>query len=174
MKVKFSFLLFILGLTLSAQSNATKEETFNWLKSRLDYHSQWDEKYWHELELIKIEGDTLFYKVHQLMDGKPMDGYTIDKIPVKDINPQRISIAHQIGDTKELVLQLFTNYGKKSIISDVYVDESGKLFVSISKKIVNLYLPDILIRTEGTEIAERTKIALQHLIELSGGVGEKF
>jgi hypothetical protein len=171
-------ILFILSFTLKlyAQNNATKEETVGWLKSRLDYHAQWEEKSYHRLEVVKYDytNDTLFYKVHYIHGGKPHSGYRIDAIPMRDINPDRIRIVTLIGNTGDMGLELYTINGKNSIQSYVGLGSDAGKPIKLDYDMVTLYFPKWVISTQGEEITQRAAKAVKHLIEISGGTGEKF
>ena len=104
MKNLFLLCFFILPYILTAQNDASKEETVNWLKSRLDYIAQPGEKNYHELKLVKYDytNDTLFYKVNNMTGGKSSNIYRIMAIPIKDINPDRIRIVRISNYTNEM------------------------------------------------------------------------
>lgn len=177
MKQSITLLILILGLTVSAQDNATKKETVEWLKSRLDYNAQWEEKHYHELKVIKYDyqNDTLFYKVHYIYGDKPHSGYRVDAIPMRDINPNRIRIVNMIGNSGDMGLELYTNYGKESIKSYLSFDSEGNpTGKPLDYKMVTLYFPKWVISTQGVEITQRAAKAVKHLIKLAGGTGEKF
>jgi hypothetical protein len=176
--MKHILILFILPFTLPVfgQNGATKKETVEWLKSRLDFNAQWEEKTYHRLELVKYDytNDTLFYKVHHIYGGKPHTGYRIDAIPMRDINPDRIRIVTMIGNTGDMGLELYTINGKKSIQSYVGFERDVGKPMKLDYDMVTLYFPKSVISTQGVEITQRAANAVKHLIKLSGGTGEKF
>lgn len=170
-------LIFIFSIVLSSviQSDATKEETVTWLKSRLDYHAQWGEKHYHDLKMVKYDykNDTLYYKVHYIFANEPNKAYRIDAIPVRDINPERLRIVRMIGDDGDMAIEIYINYGKESVISTI-MDEKGKVKLRSKYNQVSFYFPKWVLETQGMEVIERSEKAIIYLVKLSGGKGEKF
>lgn len=170
--------LFLIQLTFYSysQNDATKKETVDWLTSRLNYIANWDEKDYQELKVVKydFQNDTIFYKVHYIYEGKPHSIYRIDAIPIRDINPGRIKIVKMFPPEEgNMGIELYVNNGEKNIQSYHYkIDNTFTMTLHDSK--VTLIFPKSVISREGIEITERTKKAIEHLIKLTGGKGEKF
>jgi len=185
-RILFFLLFFIFSLDLSAQS---KKETVDFIKSRLDYTAQWNEKWYNDLKLLKYDyqNDILYYKVHYMTLGEPNKSFRVDAIPIKDINPERIRIVNMIGDSDDMGIELYTNYGRELIINyheNPLIDGEPLFYTTpcdffpicnkLTSKQVTLVFPEWVIQTQGRDITNRVKKAILHLIELSGGTGEKF
>ena len=160
------------------QNEATKRETVEWIKSRVDYFRGTDKhSFFNKIELIKYdyEADTLFYKVQHFNNGKAHDGYRIDAIPLKDINPDRIRVVDLMGDDG-MGIELYTNNGGELIKSHLYRigENSDRKSMTLKYKQVTIFFPKSVIEREGTDLPSRTVKALTHLIKLAGGQGEKF
>jgi len=154
--------------------DATKEETVNWLKSRLDYNKQWNEKTYEKLEIVRYDykNDTLYYKV-QYTWSKDEGGYRIESIPMRDINANRMSIVRKIGDEGDLAIELYTNYGKESIREYIkgWATDKG---MYLNRDNTEICFPKALLDSEGYDLPERVLKALKHLTEKAGSKGEKF
>lgn len=174
--MKNLLLLFTLSLAINcfSQNNASKQETVSWIKSRLNYNKQWEEKTYESLDVVKYDfnNDTLFYRV-QYTWGKKDGGHRINAIPIKDINPERIIITRSTGDEGDLRIELYTNNGKKSI-KELLKGSANDEYITLYRDKTPLYLPKAKLDMEGYNLPERIVNALKHLIKLAGGSGEKF
>jgi len=186
-RILFFLLFFIFSLDLIAQ--VSKKETVDFIKSRLDYNAQWNEESYKDLKLLRYDyqNDILYYKVHYMLYGEPSKSFRVDAIPIKDINPGRIRIVNMIGDSDDMGIELYTNYGRESIVNyhkNPLIDGEPLFYTTpcdffpicykMTSKSVTLYFPEWVIQTQGMDITNRVKKAILHLIELSGGTGEKF
>jgi len=183
-------LLVLLMIFISTYSfSQSKQETVDFIKSRLDYNAQWNEKDYNELKLLKYDyqNDTLYYKVHYMIYGEPNESFRVDAIPIKDINPDRIRIVNMIGDSDDMGIELYTNYGRELIAEyyenplidgeTMFYDTPCDFFprcYKLTSKQATFVFPEWVIQTQGRDLTNRVKSAILHLIELSGGDGEKF
>lgn len=181
MKTTLSICLFVftfIGFSsnLYCQQKATKTETVNWIKSRLDYHQQWEDKDFFGMEVIKYDykNDILYYKHHAANQGEAHTAYWVYEIPMKDINPDRIRPV-RLAVEDGVGIEINTNYGKESIISKTYKYPSGKHSMTDEYNTLTIKIPMNVFNKEGKEaFVYRIIKAFMHLIDLAGGEGEKF
>jgi len=174
MKLQKSFIVLTCTLILTSFicQDSSKSETVDWVKSRAYYSQQPGEKHYKLLEIIDYDYDydTLYYKVQNY--GSDIV-FRINAVPIRNINPERVRIVRLIGNSGDRGIELYTNYGKENIMTNIYLGKNDPNPVRLTYSKVTIYLPASNIRAD-ENVPDRMENAFKHLIRLSGGKGEKL
>jgi len=176
MKLQKQFITLACTLILTSfiYQDASKRETVDWIKSRCYYYKQYSDTEFgiNRIELFDYDfkNDTLFYKVQNYHGG---NGFRVDAIPIRQINPERLRIVRLFGSDEDLGIELYTSYGKENIVSYIYLDSNDKKPYKSYYNMVKIYLPGSKLKAE-PDLPDRMFKALKHLFKLCGNKGEKF
>ena len=174
--------LICFGFAFSSYSqDASREETMDWIEGK---YGDYQRNYLKEpdfkdsyTDVVKLSFDraenVLIYEISSFQEGSAVkNGLTrsIFRAPLSDLNPEEIELGYY-PNSEDVTIKLVTTNQKKSIIRQFWKGEEGGKFDPVDS--LTFCLSQQLLK-DFENLPERTKKALEHLIRLCGGEGEKF
>ena len=162
------------------QSDASLQETIDWLKGKLTYGAYLDFPYSEQkMDFDESTKTLILTTIYYDKDDKgnfKYDKHSVRYFPIEKMNPKNIEILNSNGFT---YLVFHTNNDSPVIINKIWSEGSAKEYNSVKNALVSKekeyqikFTENVLRANEN--LPERIKAALIHLIKLSGGKGEKF
>lgn len=174
MKLKSIYIIICCSFLLSFKTtlqDATIDETVSWLASKMNFDDVNDypiARY--NLTFDKVKKELKYDIIFLNADRSPRQ-FVVMQIPVKDINPKSIKI---LGDSNMGWIQITTNDKKRTIRSSYrWAKDAPNTTIHSNEAEIQFRFPKQQLE-ENENILERVKKALQYLIKLCGGNGEKF
>lgn len=155
-------ILILVNIKLYAQSNnATIQETFEWLKGKLDMI---DSDYSRTLSFDKSNCTLI---VESVKTDQVAPYIAKETIPISKVDPSSITIS----EAYYAIFISFKIIGDKELIHRVVTETKWDKINDVWDNSTSFHLP---LSVKQNNIPERIKTALKHLIKLCGGKQEKF